>query len=52
MRGAVPIFEIIKLIDLHHIKMDVFFENYMERLDENDGLVSNYYKAVDYMTKK
>ena len=50
--GAVPTFELMRLINKYNLKMDIYFENSTKDFDENSSLIRNYDKTVKYMREK
>ena len=50
--GAVPTFELMRLVDKYNLKMDIYFENSTSDFDENSSLIRNYNKTVHYMKNK
>lgn len=52
MHWWIPLFEIIKLIDIHNIKMVAYYGERIENFDINNPLVSNYIKTIKYMINK
>ena len=52
MRGAVPTFEIMRMVDSFGLKMSIWFEGSLLHQDKNDPLVSNYLKSLHYFQRK
>lgn len=52
MRGGVPTFEIMKMVDSFDFKMSVWFEGSLQSQDSNDSLVSNYMKSLQHYQSK
>ncbi len=52
MRGGVPTFEIMRMIDSFDLQMSIWYEDSIHNQDKNDPLVRNYIKSLEHYLSK